>query len=287
MSGKPEAHSRSLSDLPGDELLGYGRDLGLDLGDDIPRGELLRRIREWQELLLELDREAMLDVVVWARRPVQRSASKEVLAKQIAQVRRARFDGLSHRGLEVLARLRGLVLVPGESRADLEHRLRKAEGFWAKARRKRRGLVAGLIAKAVESESAGEYQFLPEKEEPTLREQIEEEGVVGGITRKLKGVADDYVREKLDEIEARIDGKLDEIDRRLSEWRDREVANRLKILKITLLFSILVALICLGYDMISGPDATESVNGGPGSDGSSSRVSAVSPEGGTDSAGGE
>ena len=287
MNGKLEAHSRSLSDLPSDELLGYGWDLGLDLEADLPRGELLRRIRERQELLLELDREAMLDVVVWARRPVRRSASKEVLAKQIAQVRRARFDGLSEGGLEVLARLRGLSVAPGESRAELERRLRKAEGFWAKVRRKRRGLVAGLIAKAVEAESAGEYQFLPEKEEPTLREQIEEEGVVGGITRKLRGVADDYVREKLDEIEARIDRKLDEIDRRLGEWRDREVANRLKILKITLLFSVLVALICLGYDMISGRDAAESVNGGAGLDGTSSRVSAVSPEAGTDSAGGE
>ena len=32
--------------------------------------------------------------------------------------------------------------------------------------------------------------------------------------------------------------------------RDREVANRLKILKVTLLVTILVALISLGYDMI-------------------------------------
>ncbi len=74
--------------------------------------------------------------------------------------------------------------------------------------------------------------------------------MVGGITRKIKGVADDYVREKLDEIEARIDRKLDEIDARLGEWRDREIRNRLRIIKITLLASIVVALLSLGYNYV-------------------------------------
>jgi len=274
MGGTSE--TRSLSDLPEDELRGYAGDLGLELDQDVGPGELLRRVRDRQELLLELDREALLEVVVWARRPVRQSASKEVLAKRIAEVRRVRFDGLSQRGLEALARLRGLTLTPGESRAGLERRLRRSEGFWTKLRRARRGLVAGVIARAIETESAGEYRFLPEQEGPSLRQEIEDGGVVSGITRKLKGVADDYVREKLDEIEARIDGKLDEIDRRLGEWRDREVINRLKILKITLLFSILVALICLIYDMIADSRAA-----GPGPDPVSGpgRVAAVWQDG--------
>ena len=92
------------------------------------------------------------------------------------------------------------------------------------------------------------YRFLPEEGRyPSLKEEIADEGVVGGIARKIRGVADDYVRQKLDEIEIRIDQKLDEIDTRLGEWRDREVANRLKIIKITLVGSILVALLSLGY----------------------------------------
>ena len=45
-----------------------------------PRGELLRRIRARQELLVALDREALLEIVVWARRPVRRSSGKEALA---------------------------------------------------------------------------------------------------------------------------------------------------------------------------------------------------------------
>ncbi len=98
----------TLSDLPDDELQAYAADLGLDLEQDVPRGELLRRIRQRQELLLDLSREAMLEVVIWGRRPVRKSAGKEALARQIAKVHRVRFDGLSDRGLGVLARLRGL-----------------------------------------------------------------------------------------------------------------------------------------------------------------------------------
>ena len=94
-----------------------------------------------------------------------------------------------------------------------------------------------------------EYQFLPE-DDRSLKRRIEEEGLVGGITRKIKGVADDYVREKLDEIELRIDRKLDEIDARLGEWRDREIRNRLRIVKITLLASIVVAVLSLGYNQV-------------------------------------
>ncbi|HUU81894.1 MAG TPA: hypothetical protein VM243_00195 [Phycisphaerae bacterium] len=252
MSGQAESRSQppSLTDLPDDELLAYGRDLGLDLDVHAGRGELLRLIRQRQELLLELDRAAMLDVVVWARCPVRRTAGKDVLARQIAKVHRAQFDGLSDRGLGVLARLRGLDMCTGEPRAELERRLKKVEGFRAKLRRARRGIAAAVISRVIARESSQEYRFLPEDESHSLREEIKDEGVVGGIARKIRGAADDYVREKMDEIETRIDRKLDEIDHRLGEWRDREVANRLKILKITLLVTILVALVSLGYDVV-------------------------------------
>ena len=40
------------------------------------------------------------------------------------------------------------------------------------------------------------------------------------------------------------------IDARLGEWRDREIRNRLRIVKITLLASIVVALLSLGYNYV-------------------------------------
>src|SRR5205085_3053300 len=95
----------AISELPVDELVHYGRELGLELDTSTPQGELLRLVRERQELLVELDRDALLDIVVWARRPVRASASKEQLAKEIANIKRMRVEGLSHRGVLALARL--------------------------------------------------------------------------------------------------------------------------------------------------------------------------------------
>ena len=40
------------------------------------------------------------------------------------------------------------------------------------------------------------------------------------------------------------------IDRRLAEWRDKEIANRLRILKITLWASVIVASLSLIYSYV-------------------------------------
>jgi hypothetical protein len=255
--GDPSVSSSpSLADLPLDELAAYGRELGLAVDPHTPRGELLRLIRERHELLLELDREAMLDVVVWARTPVRRSAGKEELAKHIAGITGLGFDGLSDHGLKTLARLRGVTFGSRDSRSTIERRLRRQGGFWARVQRKRRSVVGTWISRVVESTKGdGDYQFLPESAPgQSLKETIEDVGVVGGIAQKLRGAADQYVHEKLDEIETRIDRKLDEIDRRLSEWRDREITNRLRIIKITLITAIVVAIISLGYDYVKSRD---------------------------------
>jgi len=250
MSDGPAESSRSLADLPVDELVAYGSELGLNIDARTGRIELLRVIRERQALLLELPREALLDVVVWARIPVRRSASKELLAKRIATVTRTRYEGLSDPGLRALARLRGLSATADEPRGDIERRLRAAEGLFGKLRRRRRSLVGSLISGLLESAPVnGAYQFLPEDDDArSWKQTIEDAGVVGGIAQKIRGAADRYIYEKLDEIERRIDHKLDTIDRRLEEWRDREVVNRLRIVKITLAATLVVAILSLGYD---------------------------------------
>lgn len=248
--------SIGISELPVDELIAYGREFGLRLDAKMGQGELLRRIRERQELLLGLDHEALLDIVVWARCPVRKSASKEELAKAVASITKMDAAGLSVRGLVALARLRGVPASEDEPPAVIQARMQANEGFWDRLRRKRREAAGALISKMINGpadQDSQEYRFLPEEGgAPSLKERITEEGVVGGIASKLRGVADDYVREKLDEIEVRIDRKLDEIDRRLAEWRDREVANRLRIIKITLIASILVALLSYGYSCLKG-----------------------------------
>ncbi|GJQ27168.1 MAG: hypothetical protein HBSAPP02_22000 [Phycisphaerae bacterium] len=250
--------AQGLSDLPRDELVRYGRQLGLELDPDLPTGSLVASIRTRQELLIELERDALLDIVVWARRPVRRSASKEELAREIARIERTNYNSLPLRGLVALARLRGLPASPNENAHDVIDRLKKAEGLLKRFIRKRRQWVTSLMTKLIagaEEPDEGDYQFLPEEGSEltrvTLKQQIEQHGIVGGIASRLRGAADDYIKVKLDEIEQRIDAKLLEIDQRLAEWRDREVANRLKILRITLVFSALVAAISLGYKWLA------------------------------------
>jgi hypothetical protein len=253
---RPEVReSRVLSELPGDELVVYGRELGLQLEEGTPRGELLRQIRHRQALLEQLDRDALLDVVVWGRRPVRQSASKESLAREIATIKRMDLARLSDRGLRALAMLRGLDVLHDERRASVEARLRETEPFWDRVKRRRRKVMGSMISALLdtrEDEVGEEYHFLPEDGgSESLKQRISDEGVVGGLARTLRGAADDYVKQKLDEIETRIDAKLDEIDVRLAEWRDREVANRLKIIKITLVASILVAILSYVYTYFS------------------------------------
>jgi len=261
-SADPKAKkSVGISELPIDELIHYGRELGLRLDRKMGQGELLRRVRDRQELLVELDREAMLDIAVWARHPVRASASKEELAKLIASITKMDMNGLSDRGLVALARLRGVPAHEEEARELIEARVRDAEPFLDRVRRRRRQLVGSLISKVVNGPVQDDdetYRFLPEEgHTPALQRHITEEGVVGGIARTIRGVADGYVHEKMDEIESRIDRKLDEIDRRLGEWRDREIANRLKIIKITLVASVLVALLSLGYNYLKWKSTSE------------------------------
>jgi len=132
--------------------------------------------------------------------------------------------------------------------------LRRKEWVWSRIKRGRRRVVGAWLAKVIEGTHAdGDYRFLPEDDSAqSLTKSIEQEGVVGGIAHKLRGAADHYVKQKLDEIEIRIDRKLDEIDNRLAEWRDQEIRNRLRIVKITIIAAIVVALVSLGYDYLKG-----------------------------------
>ena len=255
------APPRQLSEMPRDELDHLAEEFGLDATGYKSRQALVAAIHDRRNLIASLDRDAMLDVVRWGRRPVTSSASKEQIAREIARIRLMRFAGLSQPGLVALARLRGLDATDQDPVPVLVKKLKKKERFFSRLNRKRRAMLAAVIAKIVGEEGPSDYQFLPGDAQapstsgpapvPTLREDIEEAGLFGGISNRIKKTADSYVNQKLDEIEARIDRKLDEIDRRLAEWRDKEVANRIKILKITLWASVIVAVVSLVYSYIT------------------------------------
>jgi hypothetical protein len=244
---------RQLSEWPQDELANLAESLGLDSTRYNTQQLLVSAVHERRQLIAGMDREAMLDVVRWGRRPVTQSAGKEQIAQEIARIRSMRFAGLSRRGLVVLARLRGVDATEADPVPSVIRRLRKQEGFFSRLNRRRRAFLGGMVASIVgENVSPSDYKYLPEPGEGTARptsikEEIEESGLFGGISNRLKKSADVFLNQKLDEIEARIDRKLDEIDRRLAEWRDKEIANRIRILKITLWASVIVGIISLIY----------------------------------------
>jgi hypothetical protein len=264
---------RQLADLPRDELATLAEEFGLEARAFKTPQDLVAAIHGRRQLIASLDREAMLDVVRWGRRPVPINATNEQLAHEIFRVKSMRFDGLSERGLLALARLRGVETAAGDPVPAIVKRLKKREGIFARINRKRRAMLGSIVSNMIgESDPSAEYQFLPPAEggggggatgastttssgagaarERSIKEEIEESGLIGGIASRVKKTADQYINQQLDEIESRIDRKLDEIDRRLAEWRDKEIANRLRILKITLWASVIVAALSLVYSYL-------------------------------------
>jgi hypothetical protein len=263
--------AQQLSELPRDELEHVADDLGLDPTRFKTRQHLVAAIHERRQAIAAMDRDAMLDVVRWGRRPVARNATKEQLASEIARMRSMRFSGMSHRGLIVLATLRGVPIRGDEPVPVIVRKLKRQEGFISRINRKRRALLGSIVSKMVGDEPAADYQFLPSEQQAagggagaaagvdvvtpaarpaSIKDDIEESGLFGGLASRVKKSADSYVNQKLDEIEARIDRKLDEIDRRLAEWRDKEIANRIRILKITLWASVIVGVVSLIYSYV-------------------------------------
>jgi hypothetical protein len=259
---------RQLSELPKDELAHLAEEFGLDPRDYKARQHLVAAIHDRRQMIATMDRDALLDVVRWGRRPVLANLTKEQLAQEILRIKSMRFEGLSQTGLVILARLRGVAIKPTDDVPALVRKLKKQEGFFSRLNRKRRAMLGSIVSNMLgESDGGGDYQFLPPtdspgsataegppkpqaKGSPSIKEEIEESGLFGGIAGRIKRSADEYLNQKLDEIEARIDRKLDEIDRRLAEWRDKEIANRIRILKITLWATVIVGASSLIYSYV-------------------------------------
>ena len=259
------APSRQLSEIPKDELEALAEDFGIDPTRFKTRQHLVVAIHERRQIIAGMDREAMIDVVRWGRRPVTINASKERIALEITRIRSMKFAGLSQRGLIALAQLRDVSIHLDDPVPVLIRKLKRQEGFFSKLNRKRRAALGSLVSKVIgEDETEREYQFLPSPQQQpgpraadnppprpsSIKDDIEESGLLGGLTNRIKKTADSYVNQKLDEIESRIDRKLDEIDRRLAEWRDKEIANRIRILKITLWASVIVGAFSLIYSYV-------------------------------------
>src|SRR5256885_14441563 len=85
--------TRQLSELPKDELEHLAEEFGLDPHDFRTRQHLVTALHERRQAIAAMDRDAMLDVIKWGRRPVTYNAGKEQIAQEIVRIRTMRFDG--------------------------------------------------------------------------------------------------------------------------------------------------------------------------------------------------
>lgn len=203
-----------------------------------------------------IDRGALHDVAEWAGVPVNGAESDAELFARVGASEGAPFEELSTRGLRLLARMREIPEAETAPRDELIRLLKRARGWRGAWREQGRRMVGSLLSRALPvAPPPPGGGAAADSEAERLRRRIQREGVVAGIAGELRGAADEYIAQKLDEIEQRVDRKLDEIDVRLTAWRQREIAARVRIVKLTLLAAILVALISLGYDWMRGSGA--------------------------------
>src|SRR3954466_11065414 len=154
--------ARQLHELPKDELRTLAEEFGLDPSRFQTTQHLVAAIHERRQLIGAMDRDAMLDVIKWARRPVPLNASKEQLAQEIVRIRSMRFSGLSQRGLIVLGKLRSVGVHDADALPILVKKLKKQEGFFARINRKRRSMLGTLVSSILgEDKKSTDYQFLP------------------------------------------------------------------------------------------------------------------------------
>ena len=246
------------ADLSEGALRAEARALGLSFDENATRVSLEKALEARVALVESLDRQALLDLAVWSGVEDAGHQTNLLLVREALLHPLNRLNEVPIGAMRVLLRLRDIEAPAGASHEELKKRLRRAEGFWPSVRRRRRKLMGSLLSRMLETEAPPSRPSTDPPEEPRpatpqrakLKRGIQNRGVVSGIATSLRGAADGYIAEKLDEIEERIDQKLEQIDQRMAQWRDREVSNRLRILKITLIFSILVALVSLGYDYL-------------------------------------
>jgi len=140
------------------------------------------------------------------------------------------------------------------------HRSRLS-GFFAQLRTASQGAVRAALGRLIDGPREPEPPPGTATTAAAQPEQSRRIRVLHTVTEQLRGAADSYVAAKLDEIEARVDVKLDqieeridrkitELDRQLSQMRDRELRHRLRLLKLTLVFAVFVALLSLVYKWI-------------------------------------
>lgn len=152
---------------------------------------------------------------------------------------------------------------PNDAGEPPRTRRRGIFGFFDQIKAAGRDVAAVTLGKLIEPPPAmDEIEDTPDDSTEASEKSDWKVKMMHAAAERLRGAADSYIAAKLDEIEARVDAKLDHVETRidaklvelhgqLRRMRDRELRHRLRLLKITLIFTVLVALLSLGYKWLA------------------------------------
>ncbi len=94
----------------------------------------------------------LMDIVSWGRHQVPTRPDKLAVAQIILSHKRGHYQGLSHRGLMVLAVLRNVRFKESDSVRKLISRLHRREGLWGYVLRKRDKWVGSMLSDLLDGE---------------------------------------------------------------------------------------------------------------------------------------
>ncbi len=214
---------------------------------------LREKIEAVRRAVDEAPRHRLISILDWADvRYDATSAPKDRLARKILSARFRDFTGLGLEELRVLARLKGVPFTDTDDERSLARKL-DPRGLVGRLWGRLTGHVVGMVlAKIPDQEIEGDDA---EGTTAGVKKHIQQQGLMEGVKTYVKSSLDGYVLEKMDEIEERVDRKLEDIDRKMDRWREKEVRYRLRLIKITLVAAVLVALLSLIYELVKVPAA--------------------------------
>ena len=237
---------RELEEVGDVELRGIAEDLGFDVGRKESRSDVISRIRARRLVIDEVSREEFARILRWAGEEVKDFHAKDLLVRRFYRVNFRRTEGLSPEDLRIVGRLRGLEFDEDTPTEEIAASIEASAKRWTDVLKRAGGRVVGYIAKKVAG--ADDDEMAPPEDE----QKVVSASLRKGFKAALRFSMDDYIAEKLDEIESRIDRKLDDLDRKMDDWRTREVRHRLRIIKYTIIATVIVAVISIIYKLVTG-----------------------------------
>ena len=243
--------AEELDNLSDRQLKRLAARLGVRKCDLMTRAQLIAHIQNRRRILDGTSPEELAGILEALGVPVETSWDKDRLAAFFYKQLCADTQRLSEAQLRRAAQLHEVDFDDETPHNELARRLASAAGrrvgFMGRVTRRAAHSLLDKFISADELLEDVETEQKPAGHDP---DEVLGRKLKVGFKKAIGYAADDYIGQKLDEIERRIDVKLEDIDRKMDAWRTKEVRHRLRILRITIIAGCLVAVLSLIYSIV-------------------------------------